>query len=81
MSATNDPPGVTVELGQARTPETVLVERLRPAIRELVRTGAEGALEQLELADGGVAFLVHEERVLWANRPWYVRHRSPSPWA
>ena len=64
---------------EAKKPATVTVdvERLRDALRVVVR-GEWGGLRApemrervgaLELSDGAVAEVLHEERMRWASRP------------
>ena len=63
--------------GEARKPQLVDVERLRDALRIVVRGELAGLrwcetadlVRALELADGAVAEVLHEERMRWAARP------------
>lgn len=66
---------------EAKRPQLVDVERLRDALRVIVR-GEWGGLRAhemrelvgaLELADGAVAEILHEERMRWASRPGRVQ--------
>lgn len=62
---------------EAKRPQLVDVERLRDALRVVVRGEWAGLrahemrelVGALELADGAVAEILHEERMRWASRP------------
>lgn len=62
---------------EARKPQLVDVERLRDALRVVVRGEWAGLrahemrelVGALELSDGAVAEMLHEERMRWASRP------------
>lgn len=62
---------------EAKRPQLVDVERLRDALRVVVRGEWAGLrahemrelVGALELSDGAVAEILHEERMRWASRP------------
>ena len=62
---------------EAKRPQVVDVERLRDALRVIVRGEWAGLrahemrelVGALELSDGAVAEVLHEERMRWASLP------------
>ena len=66
---------------EAKRPQLVDVERLRDALRVVVRGEWAGLrahemrelVGALELSDGAVAEVLHEERMRWASRPGRLR--------